>query len=488
VDSERGAGLLHRLTSADAARGWRTPVDDPRLRQDLQESDPATMPPQLKDYPDGLPTVPLPRELPRPDVSATAVLAGRPGPVQPLDAAQLGRVLFLGAGVVRTSQRDYGPHLFRAAGSAGGRFPLEVYVSTRRVAGVPDGVHWYHPVEHALVQIGPPAGGEATTLIVTGVPWRTGWRYAERGWRHIYWDAGTLCSQLSAAADAAGLRLRLRTLFADAEILQLVGADGVHEFGVALLTFGDRPPAIRPAGPAVPGSLPAVEFPLCTAAQRAGDASRLGEPWPVGDPLAEVPAAAALPADLPPSAPLDEVILRRGSQRRMDRTASVPRALLDFSMRAALRGIELPHWLAVHAVDGIEPGLYRWPNLADPVLAGDLRDELARICMEQELGAEACFVAIAAIPNAELDDRGYRSAQLAAGIVEGRLHLAAYALGATATGMTFYDSEVPALLGDAGLIPLLFTCVGVGEYANKAGGSPGAPVQVRQVMSRFTDQ
>jgi hypothetical protein len=210
----------------------------------------------------------------------------------------------------------------------------------------------------------------------------------------------------------------------------------------------------------------------------------------VGDPLVEVPSAGIPSAGaLSASAPLDEVILRRGSQRRMDRAASIPRDLLDFPMRAALRGIEVPHWLAVHAVDGIQPGLYRWPDMADPVRAGDLRDELARICMAQELAAEACFVAIAAIPNAELDDRGYRSAQLASGIVEGRLHLAAYALGATATGMTFYDSEVPALLAeDADLIPLLFTCVGVGEYANKAGGPPGAPVQVRRVLSRLTDE
>ena len=39
---------------------------------------------------------------------------------------------------------------------------------------------------------------------MTGVPWRTGWRYRERGYRHIYWDAGTMLGQLLAVADSAG--------------------------------------------------------------------------------------------------------------------------------------------------------------------------------------------------------------------------------------------------------------------------------------------
>jgi hypothetical protein len=83
-----------------------------------------------------------------------------------------------------------------------------------------------------------------------------------------------------------------------------------------------------------------------------------------------------------------------------------------------------------------------------------------------------------------VDDRGYRDAQLAAGIVEGRLHLAAYALGVGASGMTFLDSELPGLLGGS-LDGLLFTCVGVPEYANRPGGRPGDPATVRPVTPRL---
>jgi SagB-type dehydrogenase family enzyme len=479
MDADSGAGLLHRLTSYVPNREWDKPVnDDPRIRHDLRSNDPATRPPQLKTYASSLAAVALPRDLRDPGVAATAVLAGSPAPVVELDAEQLGRILFLGAGIVRTMERDGQQFIFRASGSAGARFPLEVYASTRGVDGVPDGVHWYDARRHALVQIGPAASGERTTLVVTGVPWRTGWRYAERGWRHIYWDAGTLLSQLSAAAASIGVTPRLRSLFPDVSVRDLVGADGVHEFPVALLTLGDGEPAVGATGPAATGELPPIELPLCTTAQRAGDRDVLGMPWPQGSSL----------DGFPPSDTVDEVIRRRGSQRLMDRTRTVPRAVLEWSMTAALRGIDVPHWVVVHGVNDVAPGLYRWPDLSTPVRSGDLRDELERLCLSQSLAADAAFVAVSAIDGSTLDDRGYRGAQLAGGVVEGRLHLAAYAQGIGASGMTFIDSEMPAFLGEPdSLVTLLFTCVGVPEYPSRKGGGPGAPVGIRPVRPRINE-
>jgi len=476
VDLDSGAGLLHRLTSYTPDREWDVPVDDPRVRHDLVPNDVATVPPPMKAYPSSLPVLALPQDLPDPGVPATAVLAGVAQPTLPLDAAQLGRILFLGAGVVRTATRRGINHLFRASGSAGARFPLEVYASTRGVAGVPDGVHWYDAARHALVRVGPAATGDVTTLVVTGVPWRTGWRYAERGFRHMYWDGGTLLAQLSAAASSAGFTPRLRSLFPDAAVRELVGADGVHEHPIALLSLGDGSPAVGSTGPASHGDLPPVEFPLCTAAQLAGERDSFGPPWPAGAVLREVPSSPSL----------DEVVRRRGSQRRMDRSRTVARSLLEWSMAAALRGVDVPHWVAVHGVEDVDPGLYRWPDLATPLRAGDLRGKLEWVCLDQTLAAEACFVAIAATSLTPLDDRAYRDVQLAAGLVEGRLHLAAYALGAGASGMTFLDSAIPELLGEPDDIAgLLFTCVGVPEYTSRAGGEPGAPVEVRMVTPRF---
>jgi hypothetical protein len=458
------ARLYHQLTSYGPEKDWPPPPTRHELvLRDFESNDISTWPPQVKAYADGLPTLRLPRDWPVPEVSATAALASGP-PATDLTPASLARLLFLSAGVVRTSARsDNRTALFRAAGSAGGRFPMELYLSARGVSGLADGVHWYDPVGHALRLLGPPAVGEATTLIVTGVPWRTGWRYAERGFRHIYWDSGTMLAQTLALADG-----RLITRFPDAEVTRLVGADGVQEFPVALVALEPGAPSIAPGGEAASGSIdePPMEFPLVTEAQHAGDVEELGEPWPV------TPLEAA-----PDSPALDEVILTRGSTRLMDATASVPRELFGFAIAAALRDTRVPHWVAVHAVDGLAPGLYRWPDLDTPRRAGDLREVMLRACWDQDLGRDAAFVVMAAIDLDQLDDRGYREAQLDAGIVEGRLHIAAYALGIGASGMTFLDSEIEPLLGD-GLGGLLFTCVGVPSYRSKGGGKPGAPTSV----------
>ncbi|MCW2539566.1 MAG: hypothetical protein JWN95_1291 [Frankiales bacterium] len=476
------AHIFHQLTSYSPAREWTDPIDDERLVADLEVNDLSRWPYWHKRYDDAagaavaLTVVALPRDLPATDAPATVVLAGTAGvEAAPLDLAGLARLLFLSAGVVRTGERPGRTIYFRAAGSAGGRFPLEVYVAIPAGSALPAGVHWYDPGQHALLQIGPPPVGSAPALIVTGVPWRTGWRYRERGLRHIYWDAGTLLAQQLALADSAGLPARLYTRFPDAAATELVGADGVHEFPVAVVQLGAANPDLVASGPAVAGRVDGdpLEFPLVTATQHAGDLDRWDADWPRG---AAVEAADG-------EEPVESVVLRRGSQRRMDPNRSVPLSLLQSSLAASLRGIELPHYILVHAVDGLAAGLYRWPDLAEPVRAGALREEAYRICLDQGLARDAAFVVIGAADISRLGDRDYRDAQLASGLVEGRLHLMAYAMGASATGMTFLDSEIAGLLGEP-LDGLLFTCVGVPDYRSTAGGPPGAPVSVQNMAPR----
>lgn len=134
--------------------------------------------------------------------------------------------------------------------------------------------------------------------------------------------------------------------------------------------------SLTPGGPAVTGEVDTapLEFPLMTAAQRAGDRTVLGAPWPDGDP-AEVPESGV--------GTVETVVLARGSQRRMDPSRGVPGDVLTTGLRVAVRGIDLPQFVAVHAVDGVPPGVYRWPGLGTPIHSGDQRAELYRVSLDR---------------------------------------------------------------------------------------------------------
>jgi hypothetical protein len=289
-----------------------------------------------------------------------------------------------------------------------------------------------------------------------------------------------MLAQLLAVADSAGHTARLFPRFPDAAVAALVGADRVYEWPVAVVALGDGAPALEATGDASAGEVDAapVDFPLVSLAQRAGELAALGRPWDRGAPVDVLVEG---------SEPIETIVLARGSQKLMDPNRGLPERILRTSMLAAMRGIRVPHFVVVHDVEGLASGVYRWPDLSRPVRAGMLRQELYRLAMEQGLARDAAFVVIGATDMDAVDDHGYREAQLAAGLVEGRLHLLAYALGASACGMTFIDDGVPATIGEP-LDGLLFTCVGVPEYLSASGGLPGAPTDVRGVRPRILDQ
>jgi hypothetical protein len=90
--------------------------------------------------------------------------------------------------------------------SAGNLHPVELYVVCGELPGIPAGVYHFAPAEFGLTMlrrgdfrpalVG--AAGETSvasspaTLVLTGLPWRAGWKYGERGYRHLYWDAGAV--------------------------------------------------------------------------------------------------------------------------------------------------------------------------------------------------------------------------------------------------------------------------------------------------------
>ncbi|MFL5937661.1 MAG: nitroreductase family protein [Gaiellaceae bacterium] len=158
----------------------------------------------------------------------------------PLETSIAGTLLQDGAGIVRSQERrDYGGGTihWRAYSSAGALYPVEAYVAN---AG---GLYSFDALSRALVRTGEDVRARLgldsrEVVILTGIHARTGWKYMERGYRHVWWDAGTMLANLLALAGADGLEPRLYTAFVDAEVNGALGVDGEHEYALALLALG----------------------------------------------------------------------------------------------------------------------------------------------------------------------------------------------------------------------------------------------------------
>src|SRR4029077_1370173 len=160
-----------------------------------------------------------------------------------------------------------------------------------------------------------------------------------------------------------------------------------------------------------------------------------------------------------PRDPIEQVILRRGSSRQFARTP-ITLTQLSTMLDRATRGIpadflnpfgsQLNHlYLIVHAVEGLESGAYvfhRDRSVLECLKQGNFRDEAGYLGLEQQLPADAAvdifFLADLRPIFDRFGNRGYRAVQLEAGILGGKLSLAAYAQRLGATGLTFYDDDV----------------------------------------------
>jgi SagB-type dehydrogenase family enzyme len=446
------------------------------VRRSSHRLDWANRPHPFKEY-DSLDPAPLPAELPRPEVPALAAVGGFEASPAQLDGAGLARVLRWGAGVVRTRTLLGGEtYHFRTYSSAGALYPIEVYVATA------DGLFHFHPLEGALRRLRPedvravaelPA---AAVLFLTGILRRTAWKYQARGYRHLFWDAGTMLANLLALASSAGFRPRLLTGFVDEEVDHLLGVEGREEATLAVMTLADgESPRLGSLGrltlEVAPLSRTEVRYPL---AEELHAASRLGDDEELRRYRAEHPPIAAPALPLPVDGePLEPVLRRRVSVRDFS-PAPVPReALVDLIARAlgpipADVGRFVRVALIANAVEEVESGVHDFepPDRLELVHAGELRGLAGYLVLEQWLGARAAAVLflMADLDRvlASLGNRGYRTAQLEAGIIAGRLQVGAFALGWGATCSTFYDDDVTrALAPQRADSPLL--CVAIGH-------------------------
>jgi SagB-type dehydrogenase family enzyme len=448
------------------------------------------MPRPFKVYPH-LDPLPLPRDFTSSTHGALEAVADpgtTAGTGPTLDRRLLAHLLYFTAGVLRRRTFPGGEVFFRAAACTGALHHVDLYVVCADLPDLDAGVYHFGPHDFALrrlrrsdhrsVLVDATAGErtlcEAPVAIVCATTfWRNSWKYRDRAYRHVFWDGGTLLSNLLAVASAHDLPARVIHAFLDRSVDDLLDLDPAREASFAVVALGrgatvaSPAPTIAPLGlETLPVSSREVDYPLIRAAHAASSFANPGEvaAWRAAEP----PAARPRPTPtlrLPPveparvaREPIETVVLRRGSARGFSREP-IELAQLSALLWCSTRGVPTDRrgaggtlatpYLIVRAVQGLPPGTYAYDRQDHALVAlrtGDFAREAGHLALGQSLGAEAAvnvyWLADLDAATAAFGSRGYRAASLEAGIEGGKLYLAAYAERLGATGLTFFDDDV----------------------------------------------
>jgi SagB-type dehydrogenase family enzyme len=410
--------------------------------------------------------------------------------------ATLSALLHHSAGVIRRSEIRGRKIEFRAAPCTGALYHIELYLAVAGLPGLPAGVYHYGVQEEGLIRLragdyrqaiseavcgAPEFQAPAAVVVLTSCFWRNTWRYEDRAYRHVFWDAGTILANLLGLAAGHGLAASVAAGFRDQTIEALIGVDGRHEGVVALVALGERasPPTARTVEaidpPVIPASPVEIEYGYLL---RLHDDSKLADCEDVARwrTPAAVPPEPSGPSGPPinwdstfsgpgPRESVEDVIARRGSARRFSRSP-VTQGHLAVMLDGIFRPIEADFagswppltdaFLIINAVEGVAAGAYRYDaanRKLELLREGDFREQAKFLALDQSLAGDAAlniyFLSQLGPLLSAFGARGYRAAELEAGIRGGRAYLAAYALGLKATGLTFYDDEVIEFFGEA---------------------------------------
>ncbi len=424
---------------------------------------------------------------------------------------RLSQILFRSYGLTaRMPSPSMGGAVYlRAAPSAGGLYPAEVYLVSRGTPLLPAGLYNYQCRNHSLrhywednvwsaLQAAclwhPALSNTQLAIITTAVFYRSAWRYEDRAYRRIYLDTGHLLGNMELASAIADYRPHLIGGFIDQAVNDLLYVDVQQEGATTVLALADLldiqqnlplgrtalPSATETSYPNIPDGELLKYFHLQTQIQ-PGTTGNLNLPEVKPEKSLEdkynFPFCLKIPTATTPIdwgsnlSELEMTIHKRRSTRAYsgeELTFDELKSLLDFTYQSKnyidqnldgspdyfdLNLIET--FIAVSGVQGLEAGCYYYAPKAQElrqIRFKNFRRELHFLCLGQELGRDAAAVlfhtADLKSAIAQYGDRVYRYLHLDAGHLGQRLNLAAIHLNLGVSGIGgFFDDQVNEVLG-----------------------------------------
>ena len=467
-----------------------------RLRTDSFQLDFANQPRPFKQY-KSQPETALPApELPKCEVFDTISAS----PVSPdiatgVSIADVATICWGSNGRVKTARSNGREIPYGAASCTGKLYHIELYLITGGSDEYTAGVYQYDPVDHQLVQLrtGDYRGFVSTAtgsyesvltapmiLLVTSHWWRNAWKYRNRTYRHAFWDSGTISAHILSLAHAYMIRAEICASHVDEQLAMLLGLSPESEaplFAIPLGAKSKHPPApaLDPIEPAIEPYSPTVKtYPDIYDAWKQSrlDSGKTATSWretcQERGSLGIVAGNAADIVDLSTYSPtldntrsLSETIKHRASRRSYAHTEMNPEdlaTLLEYGSRGVPADWRSEQhgrlqyndvYCLLNGVSAIPDGAYQYHPLESHLerIGPSDRSTKAHLALDQPWAGEA-HANIYYMANIDsivrtLGNRGYRLAQLEAGISLGRVYLATYAHpGLGGTGLKFYDSLV----------------------------------------------
>jgi len=425
----------------------------------------SNQPSVYKKYPQAE-TVPFPRDLVLPRADARQVLTGEPARTdQPPSLPLLADLLFLAYGF--SARVEHGPEtfLYRSAPSAGALYPTEIYLAAQGVEGLDDGLYHYNIMDFALERLAagsPP--GQVPALVLTGLFFRSAWKYRDRAFRYCLLDAGHVAENLALVGRVLGCSGEFSADFDDKALNAYLGLDPDREAALALVrlkpvnSFSEPKETPQPERLQSEAIAPREQvFKLISSAVHLTSRPLTGNPveespWPQGD-LVPLPAADWTGFEGPT---LVQALQSRRSRRnfRPQRVSLQETArILDLIVSPDL-GRLVNLGLVTNGVQGLADGFYLLQSEPRGLVrrkGGFLSPALAEAALDQEWIGRANLILVLTAPLEDLEKtlgpRALRLAYLAAGRLGQRAYLAAETLGWGCCGVgAFFDEEVHRLL------------------------------------------
>src|SRR5688572_6990269 len=388
----------------------------------------------------------------------------------------------------------------------------------------------------------------AITVVFTSFAWRNAWKYQARSYRHWFWDSGVIAANLLATTYAMRLPTRIITGFLDDTVNQLLCVEDQREAAIAMAAIGagSSKDTIAPSQQENEvDRISPLSIPKIRALSKRGEinypeiwelnqASKLTSKQEIEGWISnahrhhQLLSAAShrsqdrgtdsdniiitpneLEEGIKNSRSLKETILWRGSSRRFARS-NISLTTLKTILYNSSRGVPmdifrdgnslLGIYFIANGVDDLTPGAYFYNRNGSVTSSNTSIEKIKEIassrnisgylCLGQSLFRDASVVFflmtdLQAVLRS-LGNRGYRASQFEAGIIAGKIYLAAYALGIGASGSTFFDDAVTEAFSPHASNKSTMIAVGVGVPAYKA--SPGKILSTKLSKAQLLTQ